>query len=129
MKKYSNDDEPAVLSGYQFVLGGAVMTVVGLAMGGKVSTDNIKGVLVLLYLGFISAIAYSLWGLLLKYNDVSRVTVCGSMTPIFGFTLSYLLLGEDNGKLVYKLIGLLCVVGGMVIVNLKFNKNKKEKSL
>lgn len=93
------------------------------------STDNIKGVLVLLYLGFISAIAYSLWGLLLKYNDVSRVTVCGSMTPIFGFTLSYFLLGEDNGKLVYKLIGLLCVVGGMVIVNLKFNKNKKEKSL
>ena len=129
MKKYSNDDEPAVLSGYQFVLGGAVMTAVGLVMGGKVSTDNIKGVLVLLYLGFISAIAYSLWGLLLKYNDVSRVTVCGSMTPIFGFTLSYLLLGEDNGKLVYKLIGLLCVVGGMVIVNLKFNKNKKEKSL
>lgn len=129
MKKYSNDDEPAVLSGYQFILGGAVMTVVGLVMGGKVSTDNIKGVLVLLYLGFISAIAYSLWGLLLKYNDVSRVTVCGTMTPIFGFTLSYLLLGEDNGKLVYKLIGLLCVVGGMVIVNLNFNKNKKEKSL
>ena len=129
MKKYSNDDEPAVLSGYQFVLGGAVMTLVGLVMGGKVSTDSIKGVLVLLYLGFISAIAYSLWGLLLKYNDVSRVTVCGTMTPIFGFTLSYLLLGEDNGKLVYKLIGLLCVVGGMVIVNLKFNKNKKEKSL
>ena len=129
MKKYSNDDEPAVLSGYQFVLGGAVMTVVGLVMGGKVSTDSIKGVLVLLYLGFISAIAYSLWGLLLKYNDVSRVTVCGTMTPIFGFTLSYLLLGEDNGKLVYKLIGLLCVVGGMVIVNLKFNKNEKEKSL
>ena len=129
MKKYSNDDEPAVLSGYQFMLGGAVMTVVGLAMGGKVSTDNIKGILVLLYLGFISAIAYSLWGLLLKYNDVSRVTVCGTMTPIFGFALSYLLLGEDNGKLVYKLIGLLCVVGGMVIVNLNFNKNKKEKSL
>ena len=50
MKKYSNDDEPAVLSGYQFVLGGAVMTVVGLVMGGKVSTDSIKGVLVLLYL-------------------------------------------------------------------------------
>ena len=129
MKRYSNDDNPAVLSGYQFVLGGAVMTVVGLLMGGKVSTNETKGVLVLLYLGFISAIAYSLWGVLLKYNDVSRVTVCGSMTPIFGFTLSYILLGEDNGKMLYKLVGLLCVVGGMIIVNLKFNKNKKEKSL
>ena len=51
------------------------------------------------------------------------------MTPIFGFTLSYILLGEDNGKMLYKLVGLLCVVGGMIIVNLKFNKNKKEKSL
>ena len=105
MKRYSNDDNPAVF------------------------TNEIKGVLVLLYLGFISAIAYSLWGVLLKYNDVSRVTVCGSMTPIFGFTLSYILLGEDNGKMLYKLVGLFCVVGGMIIVNLKFNKNKKEKSL
>lgn len=126
MKRYSNDDNPAVLSGYQFVLGGAVMTVVGLCMGGTVSTNQIKGVLVLVYLGFISAVAYSLWGVLLKYNDVSRVTACGSMTPIFGFTLSYLLLGEDNGKMLYKLIGLLCVVGGMIIVNVKFKSEKKR---
>ncbi len=125
MKKYSNDDNPAVLSGYQFVLGGLVMSVVGLLMGGKISTNDVKGILVLIYLGFISAIAYSLWGVLLKYNDVSRITVCGSMTPIFGFTLSYLLLGEDNGKIFYKLIGLLCVVCGMVIVNLKSLKMKK----
>ena len=125
MKRYSNDDNPAVLSGYQFVLGGAVMTAVGLFMGGKVSTDDIKGIFVLIYLGFISAVAYSLWGVLLKHNDVSRVTVCGSMTPIFGFTLSYILLGEDNGKMLYKLIGLLCVVGGMVIVNLKSLQKKK----
>ena len=125
MKRYSNDDNTAVLSGYQFVLGGAVMSVVGLLMGGKISTDDIRGIVVLIYLGFISATAYSLWGVLLKYNDVSRITVCGSMTPIFGFTLSYLLLGEDNGKMFYKLIGLLCVVGGMVIVNLKSLQKKK----
>lgn len=125
LKKFSKDDNTSVLSGYQFVLGGTVMTVAGLIMGGKVSTDSIKGLLVLVYLGFVSAIAYSLWGVLLKYNDVSRITVCGSMTPIFGFTLSYVLLGEDNGKMLFKLIGLLCVVGGMIIVNLKSIINKK----
>lgn len=125
LKKFSKDDNTSVLSGYQFVLGGTVMTVAGLIMGGKVSTDSIKGLLVLVYLGFVSAIAYSLWGVLLKYNDVSRITVCGSMTPIFGFTLSYVLLGEDNGKMLFKLIGLLCVVGGMIIVNLKSIIKKK----
>ena len=53
------------------------------------------------------------------------MTVCGSMTTIFGFTLSYILLGEDNGKMLYKLVGLLCVVGGMIIVNLKSLQKKK----
>lgn len=122
MKKYSTFENPAVLSGYQFILGGAVMAVVGLILGAKISTVNLKGIAILVYLAFVSAIAYSLWSILLKYNDVSKVTICGSLTPIFGFVLSYLLLGENNGNILYNIIGLVCVVFGMIIVNIRAKK-------
>lgn len=119
MKKYSENNNPAMLSGYQFMLGGFVMIVVGLAMGGMLNFSDTKAVLVLVYLAFLSAIAYSLWSILLKYNDVSRVAIFGSFTPIFGFILSYIILGEENGSVLNNLLGLLLVVAGMTIVNFK----------
>lgn len=123
MKKYSNENNPAMLSGYQFMLGGLVMTAVGLAMGGSINVGSTKGIAVVFYLAFVSAVAYSLWSILLKFNDVSRIAVFGSFTPIFGFVLSYLLLGENTSALLYNLLGLLLVVAGMTIVNIKKSLN------
>ena len=65
-------------------------------MGGRISGFTPASTLLLLYMAMISAVAYSLWGLLLKYNPVSRITVFGFMNPVFGVILSALLLGEDN---------------------------------
>lgn len=118
MKEFAKDDNPALLSGYQFILGGAVMSVVGFFMGGRISF-NAGGILILLYLACVSAVAYSLWSILLKYNEVSSITVFSSFTPIFGFVLSYLLLGEENGNLLFNIIGLLLVVVGMSVLNVK----------
>lgn len=118
MKKYSKEENPALLSGYQFVFGGAVMSVVGLILGGRI-TFTTFGAIVLVYLSLVSAVAYSLWSILLKHNDVSKVAVCGSMTPIFGFILSYTLLKENNGSILFNLLGLGLVVIGIIIVNIK----------
>lgn len=123
MKKACSDENPPMLSGYQFVFGGIIMTLIGSLMGGKIELFNIRGVVILIYLALVSAIAYSLWSILLKYNDVSRIGVCGSLTPIFGFVLSYVLLGENNGSLLFNLIGLSFVVSGMIIVNVKKKKD------
>ncbi len=72
----------------------------------------------LLYLGFLSAVAYTLWGVLLKYNPVSRVTVFGFMNPVFGVILSAILLGEKgqafNGSTLAALV-LVCM--GIYVVN------------
>ena len=38
----------------------------------------------LVYLGLISAGAYTLWGVLLKHNPVSRVSILGFMNPVMG---------------------------------------------
>ena len=86
------------LSGYQFLCGGILLTGFGLAMGGRVHVGAVSasGWLLLLYMGFISAAAYTLWGILLKYNPVARVAVFGFMNPVFGVLLSAIFLGESG---------------------------------
>lgn len=88
IKKYSKDENPVVLSGYQFFLGGIILVVVGIATGGKISGFTLASIALLIYMAMISAVAYTLWGILLKYNPVGKVAVFGFTNPIFGVILS-----------------------------------------
>lgn len=122
-KRYAEQGhDPVLLSGWQFVVGGAVMLAAGLAMGGHVAPADaahpLPALALLLYLGFISAAAYSLWSLALAANDVSRVAVFGFMNPVFGAVLSALLLGEANViDPVLAVAALVLVSAGIVVVN------------
>lgn len=121
IKHFSQNENTVTLSGYQFTLGGAVMIVFGLVTGGRLNFGiGIKGVLLLLYLAFLSAAAFTLWGILLKYNDVSRVAVFGFMTPVFGCIFSAVFLGEnlaDSGIRTVTALLLVCI--GIIIVHYK----------
>lgn len=120
IKRYSKYEDPVVLSGYQFVTGGIVMMIIGAAFGGAIAVTGVKAAAVLVYLSFLSAVAYSLWGVLLKYNPVSRVTVYSFMIPVFGVLLSKLMLSETNNvPTVNLLITLVLVCTGIVILNYK----------
>ena len=127
MKKMSKYEDPVTISGYQFILGGAVMIIIGLAFGGKITVDCFKSVALLAYLALLSAVAYSLWGILLKHNPVSSVTVFSFTTPVFGVLLSTLLLTESSGVDVLNLIAALLLVAlGIFILNADL-KAIKEK--
>lgn len=118
MKIYSKEENPVVLSGYQFILGGIVMIAIGLLLGGSVSLESGKGVAILVYLAFLSAVAYALWGMLLKYNPVSKVTVFSFMTPVFGVILSKIMLTEtSNVSFVNVLLALGLICGGIFMLN------------
>ena len=117
LKRYSAKSDTVMISGYQFILGGLVMSAVGLFMGGSLRVNDGKSMAVLLYLAFISAAAYSLWGILLKYNPISKVAVIGFMNPVFGVILSTILLDEGQGLGVECLIALVLICIGIVIVN------------
>ena len=125
MKRFSKYEDPVVLSGYQFVFGGAFMIVLGIILGGRVSFESGKGVAILVYLAFLSAIAYALWGMLLKHNPVSKVTIFSFTTPIFGTILSLLLLPESSGVDPLNLvITLILVCGGILLLN--YHPKEKE---
>ena len=118
IKIFSRDENPVTLSGYQFLLGGMVLFVIGSLMGGSLVFYSPQCALNLIYMGFISAGAYTLWGVLLKYNPVSRVSILGFINPVMGVLLSALFLGE--GREAFSLNGLLALLlvsAGIIIVN------------
>ena len=115
---FSKKVSPVVLSGTQFTMGGIVLTLIGIGMGGRLGNITTGGLSIIFYLALVSAVAYSLWGILLKYNPVSRVTVFGFMNPVFGVLLSALLLGEtDQASGILGLLSLLLVSVGIYVVN------------
>ena len=96
IKKFGAHDSPVVMSGWQFMLGGAVMMIIGLLSGGRLRASNMLAYAVLLYLAMLSAVAYSIWAVLLRVNPVSRVAVYTFLQPIFGVFLSLTLV--DRGS-------------------------------
>lgn len=117
IKRFSQQENPVTLSGYQFICGGVILAVIGACMGGQVTGFHLSSSLLLLYLSFISAMAYTLWGILLKYNPVGNVAIFGFMNPVCGVILSALLLGEQGAFQITTVIALVLVCAGIWVVN------------
>lgn len=96
IKYFSQWDDPVALSGWQFMLGGTLMAAAGFALGGRLHPSGLGAPVVLLYLAALSAVAYTVWALLLKYNPVSRIAPYMFLQPLFGVLLSLLLYGGEN---------------------------------
>ncbi len=117
IKIFSKDENPVLLSGYQFMFGGLVMIIAGRGAHGAFGSVSAKGVLLLIYMALISSVAYTLWGILIKYNSVSKIAVFGFMTPVMGVLLSALILRESEGLGVSCIAALALVCAGIYLVN------------
>ena len=120
VKRYSKYEDPVVISGYQFLFGGIIMVIIGVVFGGEIVVESTRALGVLTYLAFLSAVAYSLWSLLLKYNPVSKVTIYNFTVPVCGVILSELMLTENsNVTLLNLIITLVLISTGIIILNYK----------
>ncbi len=117
IKEYSLKENPVTLSGYQFIIGGLVMIIVGILAGGRLHMTSPAGIPLIIYMALISSVAYSIWGVLLKYNPVSSVTIYGFTNPIFGAILSAIFLSEWQTITIKYLVALVLVSLGIFIVN------------
>lgn len=120
IKRFSADENPVVISSYQFMIGGLIMILAGLCGGGKLHPASPYSGLMMLYMALISAVAYTIWSILLKYNPVSKVAVFGFMNPVFGVVLSAILLKEGSQiPFLQCAASLILVCIGIYIVNRK----------
>ncbi len=116
LKIISNKESPMTITSYQILFGSVLLIIIGLALGGHVEGFTLKSTILLIYMALISAVAFSLWTLLLKYNPVGRVAIYGFTIPVFGVVLSAIFLGEQFVSL-KNLSALILVSVGILIVN------------
>ncbi|HOE84476.1 MAG TPA: DMT family transporter [Sphaerochaeta sp.] len=114
-KRLSRRIDPVLMTALQLFIGGFLLLLIGLIMGSPFPRSTASGYLLLGYLAALSAIAFSLWTLLLKYNKVSSITIFNFLIPVSGTLLSALFLGESVLRLEY-LVSLPLVVAGIVLV-------------
>lgn len=117
IKLFSPNHDVVLLSGWQFAIGGMVLSVIGILGGGEIEFNFLGGA-VLIYLAFVSAVAYSLWSILMKYNPIGQVAIYYFAIPLFGVLLSGILIGEWEQVLKpTSLAALGFVCGGIYMIN------------
>lgn len=93
-KKLAKQIDTFLVTAYQLLIGSVFLITVGYLGGAETFNITNQNIWLLLYLSFISAAAFSIWTILLKYNGVGKVTIYKFTVPIFGTFLSYIFLKE-----------------------------------
>ena len=131
VKSFSRHMHPVLLSAYQLIFGGLVMLVV--ALGGTYDTLKLTPISIglFIYSAFLSAVAFTLWYALLKYNKPGEITMFRFLIPVSGSMLSVIFLKE---KLTLNVaLSLIFIVAGIILVNKEPKKSKNgmkvEKSI
>lgn len=93
-KKLAKNIDTFLIAGYQLITGSVILLIAGYLGGAKTLIFTGQNIWLLLYLSFVSAIAMSIWTILLKHNGVGKVTIYKFTMPIFGAFLSYIYLNE-----------------------------------
>lgn len=117
-KKAMRHISPALLVAYSQLLGGVCLCVGGLALGGRITYVDARAAAVFGYICFASITAYTLWNTLLKYQDISKLSVIKFAEPLFAVIFSGLLLGEDVLRPTY-LIALLIILAAILLSHYK----------
>ncbi|WP_082488992.1 DMT family transporter [Duganella sp. Leaf61] len=114
-KYVSRNMDAMLMTGWQLAIGGLALLVGGYVTGGTVGAMTAASTALLVYLALLSAVAFTVWSLLLKYNPVGKISVFAFLVPVFGSALSAVFLNETI--LEWKnLAALLLVCGGIWLV-------------
>ena len=113
------------VSAYHLLIGGGGLIFVGFLFGGSLEFRGGINYILLIYLGVVSAISFTVWTALLKYNPPSGILIFNLLIPIFGTIWSGILLGEEILN-VYNVVSVVLITLGIVFVNLRNNGEKNE---
>lgn len=119
IRKYGQRQNSYFLMAMQFLIGASLMIITGLIFREGSLNFNPKAVILLIYAAFISATAFTIWTIVLKYHSAGEFGVYKLFIPLFGSILSVITLGE--AFTINLAIGMVLVLSGSLILN----KSKK----
>lgn len=122
VKSLSKDIDTILLTGGQMLSGSLILLIVGKIglKGGGLNFDSFS-FLLLVYAAFISAAAFMLWYMLLKFNKAGEISIYRLFIPVFGATLSAIFLKGESFT-ANLIISLMLVISGIVILNIDRNQ-------
>lgn len=114
-KKLVKNMNVMLVTGGQLLLGGIPLILIGYASGGHLE-PHLKGCFLLGYMILLSAVAFTIWTQLLKYNPVSEIAIYNLLIPVFGTILSGIFLKENIFDYVH-IVSIILVCVGIMFVN------------
>lgn len=116
-KKMSATIQPFVMTAWQMLIGSSILLTIGISTKGYSNLTFDKTVMMLLmYASFLSAIAFSLWYSLLKYNRAGIISMYKFLIPIIGSALSIIFLPGEKFNM-NLILALILVSSGIIVVN------------
>ena len=116
VRKYAGRVNVIRINGWQLFIGGLMLAAVGFAGYPKLPAFNALSLGLLFYTAALSAVAFTLWFILLKHHKASVVEQYKFAVPLFGSVLSVRFVpGEHMG--VEMIAAVILVVAGIIIVN------------
>lgn len=108
--------KPTALAAWQLLIGGALLILIGFVLGGRLGEVQSSAWLLLLYLAALSATAFSVWALLLRFHPMSRIGIFQALIPLIGSLGAWLILGEAFWNL-QNVVALILITSSIVIIN------------
>lgn len=115
-KKVANTGDSATITGYQLFIGGIVLILISFVNGIPALNVTAPGIILLIYMSLLSAAAFTIWTILLKYNSAGKISIYNFLTPIFGALMSAIFLGELFFNIM-NILALISVCTGIYIIN------------
>ena len=103
---------------YQLMFGGTMILALAVPMGGNFALTW-TSVLIVLYLAFVSAAAFTLWTALLVLHEAGQILVFNLLIPVTGALWSFIILGERQIFEPLYIVSIILTAAGIVLVNVR----------
>ena len=125
VRKYGQNQNSYFLTGFQFIIGSIILIIIGLTTRNGSLTFTNKVIILLIYSAILSAAAFTIWTMVLRYHSASEFGIYRLFIPIFGSILSIIFLKEQFT--VYLAIGMILVLSSSIVLNLNRDSKKNNK--
>ena len=122
-KKAFASVSPITATGVSQLFGGAVLLVVGAAMGGRASFALDASLWIMAYICIASIISYCIWYGIVKSGELSQLFIIKFAEPVFACLLGAMILGENIWRIQY-LLAFLLIGGSICLTHIKFGSKK-----
>ena len=125
-KNAYDSQNPIHITAWAQLIGGSVLTLIGIILGGKIGAVQSNSIGVMAYMIFATCAGYALWNSLLKYNEISKMNTIKFSEMLFSAACSWILLGENILKIEYLLSFLMVCAGIAISSGLVFHNNTNK---